>query len=98
MMTKVGQSILKGASEALAFAKGESDTGVVVHVPSDVDVRKIRRSLELSQEAFAAQFGFSLSAVRNWEQGRRQPEAAARAYLLVIKNDPDAVKRALEAA
>jgi putative transcriptional regulator len=97
-MTKAGESILKGAKEALAYAKGETESGFVVHVPDDVDVRGIRQSLKLSQEAFATQFGFSISAVRHWEQGRRRPEVAARAYLLVIKNDPKAVIRALEAA
>lgn len=43
----------------------------------------------------AARFGFSLDALRNWEQGRRQPDLSARAFLTVIEREPDAVRRAL---
>jgi putative transcriptional regulator len=51
----------------------------------------------LSQRQFAASFGFGLDAVQNWEQGRRRPEGAARAFLKVIEREPDAVRRALAA-
>jgi transcriptional regulator with XRE-family HTH domain len=51
----------------------------------------------LSQAKFANQFGFSVDAVRNWEQGRRQPDVAARAFLMVIDREPEAVCRALSA-
>ena len=54
-----------------------------------------RKRLGLSQARFAARFGFALDAVRNWEQGRRQPDVAARAFLMVIDREPDAVTRAL---
>jgi len=63
-----------------------------------VDVRGIRADLGLSQEAFAKRFGFSLAAVRDWEQQRRTPEQAARVLLLVIAHEPAAVDRALAAA
>ena len=58
-------------------------------------MRAIRRSLGLSQESFALRFGFTASAVRDWEQGRRQPERAARVLLMVIEREPEAVTRAL---
>jgi putative transcriptional regulator len=63
-----------------------------------VDVKAIRTRLNLSQDAFAHRFGFSVAAVRDWEQHRRQPEKAARILLLVIANDPEAVNRALSKA
>ena len=53
---------------------------------------------ELSQEAFARRYGFTVSAVRDWEQGRRQPERSARILLTIIKRDPAVVRRALTAA
>jgi putative transcriptional regulator len=56
----------------------------VWHPPAAVDVRAIRARTGLSQPQFARRFGFSVAAVRDWEQGRRQPEAAARVLLLVI--------------
>jgi putative transcriptional regulator len=51
----------------------------------------------MSQRQFAASFGFGIDAVQNWEQGRRCPEGAARAFLKVIEREPDAVRRALAA-
>jgi putative transcriptional regulator len=95
-MSKAGESILRGAREALAYARGE-DGGCVAHVPETVDVRHIRKELGMSQVEFAMSFGFGIDAVRNWEQGRRRPEGAARAFLKVIEHDPDAVRRALAA-
>ena len=95
-MSKAGKSILKGARQALAFARGERE-GFAVHVPATVDVKILRRRLGLSQRGFASRFGFDLDAVQNWEQGRRRPGGAARAFLKVIEKEPDAVLRALAA-
>ena len=93
-VSKAGESILRGAREALAFARG-ARARFVVHVPESVDVKAIRRRLGLSQRRFAERFGFKLDAVQNWEQGRRRPEGAARAFLRVIEREPEAVERAL---
>jgi putative transcriptional regulator len=98
VMSKAGSRILKSVRAARAYARGGSDDGFVLHVPDTVDVRAIRTDLGLSQEAFAKRFGFSLAAVRDWEQRRRIPEQAARVLLLVIAQNPDAVDRALAAA
>jgi putative transcriptional regulator len=96
-MSRAGSSILQGAREALAFARGETTEGFIVHVPKDVNVKQIRQKTGLTQEAFARRFGFTAAAVRDWEQGRRQPEQAARVLLLVIAHNPDAVTEALAA-
>jgi putative transcriptional regulator len=58
-------------------------------------VRTIRRALGLSQEEFATRFHISLGTLRDWEQGRKAPGAAARAYLVVIGRNPSAVAEAL---
>jgi DNA-binding transcriptional regulator YiaG len=63
--------------------------------PVTVDVRKLRERLGLTQEQFSLRFGLELDAVRNWEYGRREPDAAARSYLAVIDKDPEAVQEAL---
>jgi putative transcriptional regulator len=55
----------------------------------------IRRALRLSQEEFATRFHIPLGTLRDWEQGRKDPDAAARAYLVVIGRNPDAVTEAL---
>jgi putative transcriptional regulator len=100
MMGKVSTLILQGLAEAVEHAKGR-DTGArerIVMVPIAVDVRAIRKQLGLGRREFAAQFGFSRRTLEKWETGERMPEAPARAYLTVIARDPEAVRRALEAA
>ena len=69
-----------------------------VIVKEGIDVAALRRRLRLSQGAFATLFGIPLATVKDWEQGRRQPDAPARAYLRVIARDPKAVRRALATA
>ncbi len=56
----------------------------------------IRRALKLSQEEFAARYHIPPGTLRDWEQGRCVPDAAARAYLRVIAREPEMVARALE--
>lgn len=60
-------------------------------------VKVIRRALGLSQEEFAARYHIPLGTVRDWEQGRAEPDAAARAYLRVIAREPETVHKALKA-
>jgi len=57
----------------------------------------IRRALGLSQEDFAARYHIPLGTLRDWEQGRAEPDQAARAYLTVIARAPDVVRKALKA-
>lgn len=86
--------ILKGAQEAAAYAQGKKVKGVVithVHVPDRVDVLAIRNDLDMTQQVFAETFGFSLSAVRKWEQGQRTPEKPIRILLRTIQHNPGAV-------
>lgn len=90
--------ILEGAREALAIARGELDpASYVIHVPDAIDVKALRQKLKLSQAAFARRYGFNPARIRDWEQGRSKPDGAVRAYLLVIKREPEAVERALVA-
>jgi len=58
-------------------------------------VRIIRRALGLSQEEFATRFRIPIGTLRDWEQGRTEPDQAARAYLAVIARAPDVVIDAL---
>jgi putative transcriptional regulator len=55
----------------------------------------IRRALGLSQEEFAQRYRIPIGTLRDWEQGRFEPDAAARAYLSVIAHEPETVRRAL---
>ena len=98
-MSKVADSIRRGLEEAVAYSKGQPDAKAYrVHVPETIDVKAIRTKLAMTQEEFAGRFGFSVNTLRHWEQGKRQPEGATRAYLLVIDRAPKAVQKALQAA
>ena len=59
------------------------------------DVRALRARLGLSQERFAARYGFSVDAIRQYESRRRTPTGPIRTLLRVIAREPDAVTRAL---
>ncbi|WP_152485859.1 helix-turn-helix domain-containing protein [Euryhalocaulis caribicus] len=89
-----GSEIIGGLNEALAFARGEGSARVkTLKVPEHVDVRALRQSLDLSQSEFAERFNFQLTAVQNWEQGRRFPNPSAVMLLKVIENAPDLVAK-----
>jgi putative transcriptional regulator len=60
-------------------------------------IRVIRRALQLTQEEFAARYQIPIGTLRDWEQGRAEPDQPAKAYLRAIAGDPEAVRQALEA-
>ncbi len=59
-------------------------------------VKVMRRAMGLTQEDFAVRFRIPLGTLRDWEQGKTEPDQAARAYLTVIAREPEAVRRALQ--
>lgn len=58
-------------------------------------VKTLRRALSLTQQEFAQRYHIPLGTLRDWEQGRSQPDQPARAYLAVIARDPEHVRKAL---
>jgi len=91
-----GRRIIESMKEAVAISQGGlPPDSYTVHIPTVVDVKAIRNNLGLSQASFSARFGLSLHTLRNWEQGKRTPDPAARAYLKVIEKAPDVVIEAL---
>ena len=88
--------IIKGMKEALAISRGDLPAGTYkVYIPEAIDVKAIREKMGLSQASFANRFGLSVFSLRNWEQGKRQPDPAARAYLKVIEKAPEIVIKVL---
>lgn len=96
-MSKVGERLIAAAKEARAIAAGEKEAASTF-IPADIDVRGIRRALKLSQDDFAAEFGFSVNQIRDWEQHRSRPIGGVRAYLMIIKTNPDLVRNILRKA
>jgi putative transcriptional regulator len=58
-------------------------------------VQIIRRALDLTQEEFAERYHIPLGTLRDWEQGRAEPDQPTRAYLTLIARDPEHVNRTL---
>jgi putative transcriptional regulator len=71
----------------------EADLARMKRVPR---TKTLRRALGLTQEEFAARYHIPLGTLRDWEQGRTEPDQPARAYLTVIARDPEGVHRALQ--
>jgi putative transcriptional regulator len=94
---------LDDMTEAQRHTAAMSDSDAQPLTPGDMkrmkrtpQVRIIRRALGLSQEDFSARFRIPLGTLRDWEQSRKEPDAAARAYLIVIARNPKAVSEALQ--
>jgi putative transcriptional regulator len=96
MSKKAFDKIAEGLNEALSIARGETKP-YKLHVPPEIDVPRIRRKLHLSQEDFAAIFGFTVNQIRDWEQGRSRPLGGVRAYLMIIDGSPKQVLALLRA-
>ncbi len=69
-----------------------AETAEVRPVPG---VKSLRRALGLTQEEFAARYRIPVGTLRDWEQGRTEPDQPARAYIKVIASNPEWVSRAL---
>lgn len=95
-MTKAFDSIKQGLQEAIAHAQGHTQ-GVRIHRPHPVDVKALRAQVDMTQEEFAAKFGFSTATLRHWERGDRTPHGASLVLLNVIQHNPQAVIEALTA-
>ena len=93
MDKKAFESIMRGARQALEYAKGSREGFVLHHVkvPKKVNVKAIRARLGMTQHQFATTFGIAERTLKSWESGERQPESYARVLLTVIDRNPAAV-------
>ena len=96
-MSSFGDDLIEAMTEAAVHAQGAGEVARV-HTIEMPDVRAIREELGLSQQAFANAYRIPLATLKGWEQGRRQPDATASAYLSVIAHLPDAAREVLRSA
>jgi putative transcriptional regulator len=94
-MGKFAYDLIASMKQAAAHARGRKVRGMRVTVVVAPDVKALRRSLRMSQHRFAATFRIPLPTLKNWEQGRRHPDAPAAAYLLAIKRRPKDIMKAV---
>jgi putative transcriptional regulator len=74
------------------------EIGIAMGWKKQVNPKKLRERLGLTQDEFAATYRIPVGTLRDWEQRRKNPDATARAYLIVIDKDPKAVAALLNAA
>lgn len=67
----------------------------IARVPDEIDVKAVRALTGMSQPRPAISFGVSVDSLRNWQQDRRKPDLAVRAFLKLTAHDPEVVQRAL---
>jgi len=88
-----GADLIEGMKLVAAHQRGEVALEQVW--PKPIDVKAIRKRVKMSQAEFSRAYGISKRALQEWEQGGRQPDSAARAYLMVIAKKPAVIRRAL---
>jgi len=93
-MSKFGRELVQSLVVAVRHAEGRKKAARV-HIIEVPDVKAIREHLRLSQNEFARAYRIPLATLKNWEQGRRQPDAPAAAYLQAIARRPKAIREAL---
>jgi len=91
--TSFGTDLIEGMKLALAHRRGKVELEQVW--PRPIDVKAIRKRVKMSQAEFSRAYGIGKRALQEREQGGRQPDSAARAYLTVIAKEPAVVRRAL---
>ena len=96
-MSSFGKDLIAAMEEAAAHAQGTGEVARL-HTIETPDVKAIRETLGLSQQAFASAYRIPLATLKGWEQGRRQPDATASAYLSVIERLPEQARDVLRAA
>jgi putative transcriptional regulator len=91
--TTFGSDLIQDMKLVLAHRRGKIELEQVW--PKPIDVKAIRERVKMSQAEFSRAYRISKRALQEWEQGGRQPDSAARAYLTVIAKEPAIVRRAL---
>ena len=85
MDTKIFERLLSSVKETNKIIKGEKEPSrkFIFEEPNPKD---IRAKLSLTQEKFAELMNISVHTLRNWEQGRINPEGPAKVLLNIVKN------------
>jgi putative transcriptional regulator len=94
-MGKFGRELIESMRQATAYAGGRKVPGMRVTTVEIPDVKAIRKALHMSQHRFSALYRIPLATLKNWEQGRRSPDAPAAAYLRAIQRRPKEVMEAV---
>ena len=86
---------VENARKVIRDLAGAGVTATPYGAPEKINIKTIREAMGLSQDEFALEFGLEVATLRNWEQGRSEPDTAARNFLVTVALNPEAVRAAL---
>ena len=97
-MNNVEKGLLRGMEQAVEYAKGKRKGSKThyIFIPGEIDIRALRKQLQMTRIEFAHRFGFNYRTLEKWELGTRHPSRETRAYLTVIEKIPKAVEEAIK--
>jgi putative transcriptional regulator len=95
MKKKDFENLMDSVKEAGKIKQGKSKPSRTFQY-DPLDIKSIRKKLNVSQSQFAFMIGVSVNTLQNWEQGRREPGGPAKALLKVASKNPNAVMKALQ--
>lgn len=87
------ESFTRGMAEVKAYLGEGKREGYVTHTP--LDIKAVRAKTQLSQDGFARTYRIEVTALRDWEQGRRKPDRAAQTLITIIDKAPEMVAKLL---
>ncbi len=94
MRKELFEELMASVKEMKAIQSGRqraSRVTTMADVSASMPVATLRKQFGLSQAKFAALLGISPATLKNWEQGRRQPEGPAMVLLRVAAAHPEAL-------
>ena len=83
----IGQEILQGIRDIKAGRVGRRYTA------GSYPIVRARERSGLTQAKFAALLGVSVRTLQDWEQGRREPNAAAKTLIKVAELHPEILRK-----
>ena len=82
----IGKEILQGIEDIKAGRIGRRFTA------KSFSIVRAREKSELSQTQFARLLGVSVRTLQDWEQGRREPSAAAKTLIKIAELHPEILR------
>lgn len=95
-MSEMYESIKRGLEQAIEYTKGNEEIAIIHKLkPITIDVQALREKLDMTEIDFSQALGISITTLRHWERGSRQPRGSALALLRVIADNPSVVQSTL---
>ena len=78
------------------ISKGKKIKGAKIKIPYEIDTKRIRKKLGMSQKQFADHYQFNFRTLQEWEQGRKVPLPSQQVLLRIIDQEYETVERVLD--